>query len=526
VNPKVNFAVDRPALVDSCVGQLVGGPDEGGHYFTIWAPRQTGKTWLMRQARDRVRQAYGDRFVVADISMQGVVLEDDDPVDKLLEVLPWHLQLEFGFPQQPVFPDWNSFAHFFSLAGGYFDRPLVLLIDEFDSLPRATIDRLVQLFRNMYLKRDSYLLHGLALIGVRAVLGLDSQRGSPFNVQRSLHVPNLTEQEVAELFRQYQEESGQEVDPWVVGEVFRVTRGQPGLANWFGELLTGPHKYNPGREKTIGREVWENVWLNALTSEYNTNVLNLVRKVRDRHTERVIELFADPNVPFALDADWCSYLYTNGVIDSETVPKSRGQKEKICRFSCPLVQRRLYNALTMDLAGDRLPILAVEMLDDLADVFDGPELDLPALLERYRKYLARLRAKGLNPWVDQPRRADLRLTEAVGHFHLYAWLQQAVGRRCVISPEFPTGNGKVDLHVRHGDRQGIIEVKSFIDRHELQVSREQAARYAGKLGLDRVTLAVFAPTQDEEVLRRISGAETIGGVEVATVAIPWGEEAG
>ena len=36
-----------------------------------------------------------------------------------------------------------------------------------------------------------YLLHGLALVGVRAVLGIDSDRGSPFNVQRSLHVPNL-----------------------------------------------------------------------------------------------------------------------------------------------------------------------------------------------------------------------------------------------------------------------------------------------------------------------------------------------
>ncbi len=30
----------------------------------------------------------------------------------------------------------------------------------------------------------------------------------------------------------------------------------------------------------------------------------------------------------------------------------------------------------------------------------------------------------------------MHLTEAVGHFHLYAWLQNAVGRRCAISPEF------------------------------------------------------------------------------------------
>ena len=477
----------------------------------------------MQQARDRIRGTHGDQFTVLDLSMQGVILEDDDPVDKLLENLPWHLKLELDLPEQPAFPNWNSFAEFFSPVGGVFDRPVILLIDEFDSLPRPVIDRLVQLFRNMYLKRSKYLLHGLALIGVRAVLGLDSQRGSPFNVQRSLHVPNLTEDEVVELFRQFQEEPGQEVDPWVVHEVYRVTRGQPGLASWFGELLTDPHKYNPGSGQAIGREVWARVWLNALTSEFNTNVLNLVKKVRNQHTDRVVELFANPNVPFALDADWCNYLYMNGVIDGDEVVTGRGLREKICRFASPFVQERLYNALANDLVGDRLPILALELLDDLTDVFDGPDLNLPPLIERYRKYLDRLRARGLNPWIEQPRRADLRLTEAVGHFHLYAWLQQAVGRRCVLSPEFPTGNGTVDLHLRDGDRRGIIEVKSFTDNYELQRGREQAARYASNLGLARVTLAVLVPTRDEEVLRRISGTEALAGVEVATVAIPWGE---
>jgi hypothetical protein len=43
-------------------------------------------------------------------------------------------------------------------------------------------------------------LHGLALIGVRAVLGVDSERGSPFNIQRSLHVLNFTLDEVTDLF--------------------------------------------------------------------------------------------------------------------------------------------------------------------------------------------------------------------------------------------------------------------------------------------------------------------------------------
>ena len=88
-------------------------------------------------------------------------------------------------------------------------------------------------------------------------------------------------------------------------------------------------------------------------------------------------------------------------------------------------------------------------------------LNLPALLSRYKAYLVRMKAKGLNPFKDQPRRTDLHYTEAVGHFHLYAWLKEALDQLCVISPEFPTGNGKGDVHVRCRDTEGIIEVKSF-----------------------------------------------------------------
>jgi len=76
-------------------------------------------------------------------------------------------------------------------------------------------------------------LHGLALIGVRAVLGVDSERGSPFNIQRSMYVLNFTKDEVYDLYNQYIEESGQRVEDEVIASVYRVTRGQPGLVCWF-----------------------------------------------------------------------------------------------------------------------------------------------------------------------------------------------------------------------------------------------------------------------------------------------------
>ena len=295
-----------------------------------------------------------------------------------------------------------------------------------------------------------------------------------------MHVPNFSDDEVAELFRQYQAESGQEVEPTVVNEVQRVTRGQPGLIGWFGELLT--EKYNPGPGRALDRRTWIEAYRAACQIEWNNTVLNLVKKAKGEYSDRVMALFGADDVPFGLDEDWCSYLYLNGIIDAQRTVDSQGEPGFVCRFSCPFIQERLYTAFGRELVGDRLPILAVEPLDDLADVFGADALNLPALLDRYKGYLARLAAKGIDPWRDQPRRSDLRLTEAVAHFHLYAWLQAALGRRGVVSPEFPTGNGKVDLHLRCDGHEGVIEVKSFVDMHELGRAREQAARYAASLG--------------------------------------------
>jgi len=519
VDKKHHFVIDRKDLVASCMENIVGDPTEGGHYFTIWAPRQTGKTWLMRQVKTEIEARHGDRFVLGCMSMQGVILKDADSEDAFLTQIP-QLMWE-TFDVEPAGPPetWEAFKNLFSRKKGLFDHPVILFIDEFDSLPPGVIDRLVTLFRDMYLKRGHYLLHGLALIGVRAVLGVGSDRGSPFNIQRSLQTPNFSKAEVSDLFGQYEEESGRKVAPEVVESLYDATRGQPGLVCWFGELLT--EKYNPGQDRAIGPDTWDDVYRKACSVEWNNTVLNLVKKARGPYRPHIVELYGRADVPFRLDADWCAYAYMNGIIDHETQTLASGEKAEICRFSSPFVQSRIYNALMTDLVGDRMPALPLDPLDDLADVFSGPDLDLTALLARYKAYLGRLKTKGLNPWKEQPRRADLHLSEAVGHFHLYAWLREAVEAQCVVSPEFPTGNGKVDLHLKCGGRRGIIEVKSFKSFAATERAKTQAARYAKRMGLASVALAIFVPVSDETVLEALSGETVIDGATVALTAIGW-----
>jgi hypothetical protein len=516
VDKDIHFSVPRVALVENCRQHIIGEPGKGGHYFTIWGPRQTGKTWLMRQVKQQIENDYPDRFTVGAMSMQGVVMDDaDDSV--FFSYIPSLFYRTFDItPSRPT--SWDEWSSLFSNNSPLFQKPVVLFIDEFDKLPARLIDRLVNLFRDMYLEGDKFRLHGLALIGVKAVLGVDSLRGSPFNIQRSLHVENFTRDEVTDLFDQYQSESGQHVDREVIEKVFEVTNGQPGLVGWFGELVT--EKYNPGAGNPISLDRWNYVLQAALNVEWNNTILNLVKKVRAGYVEHVLELFGRSDIPFSLDADWCAYLYTNGVITTEFQTNSENQVRIFCRFSCPFIQKRLYTALTHDLIGDRLPIMALDVLDDLADVFDA-ELNLSLLLSRYKAYLIRLKAKGLNPFKEQPRRTDLHYTEAVGHFHLYAWLKEALDDICVISPEFPTGNGKVDIHVRCKGLTGIIEVKSFRSPGKTRDAVTQAAVYADSLGLTSVTVALFVPVDDEAILEKLSSQTVVDRVTVNMVAIGW-----
>lgn len=522
VDSQEHFCVVREALVEQCVSQLIGHPEKGGHYFTIWAPRQTGKTWLMRQAQQQIRLRNPEQFTVFNFSlgnlrgMKYALPEEPGSPD-----LPQAFQglLRANFPGSPDVTSWEAFDELFFKENGLWEKPLILLIDEVDSAPAVFLDLLAGRFREMFLNRERYGVHSMALAGVRAVLGIESRRGSPFNIQRSLHVPNLTREEVQDLYRQYQEESGQQIESAVIDAVYECTQGQPGLVSWFGELLT--ETYNPGQEQILDDHVWQEVYESACYSEFNTTVLNLIKKAQSTYSRHVLDLFANADVRFSLDADWCGYLYMNGIIDQEKIVTESGERITVCRFASPFIQLRLFNALTYHVIDEKLPLLALEPLDDLADVFAGGGLVLPALLRRYQDYLARLKARGMNPWKDQPRRVDVQYTEAVGHFHLYAWLRDAVSEHCIVSPEFPTGNGKVDLHLKCGQKQGIIEVKSFSSALKTQKARMQAAHYAKSLGLAEVTLAMFTPVEDDAILEKLSGVESIDGIRVMTVAIKW-----
>jgi hypothetical protein len=114
VNCKQHFCVPRKVLIEQAIKQLIGVPNEGGHYFTIWAPRQTGKTWLMRQIKSEIGRQDADGFTLFDFSLGGLRGMSFSPSEDSNFPAVLGGLLQEALPGKPLVSDWKDFRQLFS----------------------------------------------------------------------------------------------------------------------------------------------------------------------------------------------------------------------------------------------------------------------------------------------------------------------------------------------------------------------------------------------------------------------------
>ncbi len=521
VNTRLHYHAPRKALTDRAYDELTGhDPLEGGHYITVWAPRQTGKTWVMQQVVSRIREQ-GD-FEAGIITMQSA--KEIKSEERVLKFFVRCLS-EWFEKDLPDIREWDMLYSVFTKR--CFSKPVILILDEFDALGEDFINKFANEFRDMYMRRKNQpglpseektcLLHGLALIGVRSVLGIENVTGSPFNVQRSVHIPNLTYRETEEMFADYEKESGQQIMPDVIRRIHDETRGQPGLTCWFGELVT--ETYNKNFPEPFSARNFEIVSAAAVKALPNNNILNIVSKAgREPYKFVILELFRTvKKTEFTYDDSLLNYLYMNGVISYET----ENGTDYYARFACPFVQKRLFNHFSREIFGEMGKMF--EPFEDLSDTVSDESLNIPNLMRRFQNHLRKNRE-----WLlkDAPRRKDLRICEAVYHFGLYRWLCDFLETQYArVWPEFPTGNGKVDLIVRYADRTYALELKSYTHERGYKEALDQAALYGKDLGLAEVSLVFFVEYIDDAAREKYEKTYTHkeSGVRVIPIFVDIGE---
>lgn len=219
--PAKHYTIKRKDLIKKGIEFV-----EDERYFTIWAPRQTGKSTYFRQlAEDLIPLDYK----VAHINFENFV---DEKVETFIRSLKRNVN-EFWNTKY----DFSTIPEFFEILQSQKSEKYVLIIDEVEGINKEYFGTFLHSIRNAYHSRENHCLKSVILIGVANIVGVVGDNASPFNIADNLNVPYFTTEEVYELFQQHENETGQKIEEKVIRKISEMTANQPGLVNGFAKKL-------------------------------------------------------------------------------------------------------------------------------------------------------------------------------------------------------------------------------------------------------------------------------------------------
>ncbi|MBI4858829.1 MAG: ATP-binding protein [Candidatus Riflebacteria bacterium] len=459
----------------------------GEFYFVLHAPRQTGKTTLLRSLSASLT-AEG-RHAALTISLESFTSDD------VTAVMPQILQ-EIALVARSQLPPESSVADptpfltaphialksYLAAWSASIDRPLVIFFDEIDALCPDVLLSVLRQLRSGYTARPAPFPASVALVGLRDVRDYRVRvrdestslgTSSPFNIKvRSMTLDNFDEAEVSELLEQHTADTGQRFEDEAKGEIFGQTQGQPWLVNALAaQLVTDFDALVKDRSTPVTRErVLEA--REILIERRDTHLDSLVARLMEDRVRRVIEpiMTGEICVDPTYDDDF-SYVRDLGLV---TV--TGGAR----RIANPIYQEIIPRVLTHQ--------VQTSISDDPRwYLTDEGTLDMGRLLEGF-----------LNFWR---RHGEVLLRgmpyhEAAPHLVLMAYLQRIVNSGGRIEREFAVGTGAADLWVTYGGREDVIELKIQRGRFTLEDGLAQVARYTKRIGRDTGYLVIFDPKSE------------------------------
>lgn len=222
------------------------------YYFILHAPRQTGKTSAVFQFITRLKEenAYTPLYVNVEAA-QAARGNVKAGINTILNLLKLMILDTYGL-QDPALTLFNqltddpysSLYDFLRKWSEIASKPIILFIDEIDSLVGGTLIAVLRQLRTGYLERPSAFPQSICLIGVRDVkdykiFSEEKQSkvigGSAFNIKvESLVLSSFSSEEVYNLYQQHTQETGQVFSQEAIDYAFEQTQGQPWLVNALG----------------------------------------------------------------------------------------------------------------------------------------------------------------------------------------------------------------------------------------------------------------------------------------------------
>ena len=490
-------------------------------YFVLHAPRQTGKTSALIALRDLLNSGEIGDFRCVDVNVEvGQVARDDTErgVRAILGSLADSaMLLGDNFPAGAWLDVLANLGPENALKGVLTrwclanPTPLVLLVDEVDSLVGDTLLSVLRQLRAGYQQRPRGFPHSIVLCGVRDIRdyrirsssGEVIAGGSPFNIAaKSLRLGDFTKQETCALMQQHVAETKQPFTEAAGEAVWASTQGQPWLVNALCAGACFENEAGRDRSRPIDEED-----INAAREELilsrRTHLDQLAHKLQEERVRRVVEPILSGGSAQHEIRD-LEYVRDLGLIDAGQPPRMANP------IYAEVVPRELGYALQSSLDEN-----ALWYVDDAGVV------DLQRLLTAFATFYGEHAEHWLRRFDDY--------REAAPQLILQAYLQRIVNGGGRIEREYGLGRGRTDLMVLWPREAGqpydlwlrsVIECKVLRDSDRRSMAAtvergvEQTLGYMAKCGAEEGHLVVFdrrgKSAASEEPPRQRLGVEPSG----------------
>ena len=458
-------------------------------YFALHAARQSGKTTAMKALVREINAAGRMNALYFTVETAQMFTNPKDGIPIIVE------SMRNAVLRHPVFknlvrdptseipalrppPPGLDVKALLAQMAEYSEKPLVVFFDEVDCLSDDTLVTFLRQLRDGYVTRKSSPFPAsVALVGMRDIRDYKARvrpdgqtlgSASPFNIiKRDLTLGNFSEGDVARLYSQHTEETGQVFEPEAVALAWRLTRGQPWLVNAIAEeCVENIHDFRYGE---------------PVTAEDVETAKETIIRARGTHVDSLMERLKEPRV--------------RRVVEPVILGKERGTptNDDDYRYALDLglLRENEYHVLV---PGN--PMYAEIMLRYLSNdeqVYfyskygtpfwlkpDG-SLDMPALMAEFQRF-----------WRENSG-ADHEVygyNEATPHLVLMGYLQRVVNGGGRIAREMALGSKRLDLCVEFGKFRYAVELKMRRNFSPTE-SPAQLAGYLDHLGLPEGWMAVF-----------------------------------
>ena len=438
-------------------------------YFTIWAPRQTGKSTYFRFLAEVLQQ---EGYKVCHVNFED--FKEESKEDFLIG-LNDALTDQWGILFEQI-----TLASVFRQIERLKNEKCVLIIDEVEGINRAFFGSFLHAIRKMYHSRTNHALKSVILVGVSNIVGVVKDNASPFNVTDNLNIPYFTNEETLELLNQHERETGQLFDPSVKAKISEITANQPGLVNGFAAKLVD----NNPKKSLIDYADYIVVENDYLQFSLDKNISNIINKGEKHRAFIENLLFNEDKIEFQIYRENIKELYVNGII----MPDEEGY----IAFRVPLYRKCLYKAFYPYTNGEAKRIGSTIDID----VYFSPEggLYIEKVIDNYKKYALRRKFKYFQEKNKHGEYVTLKEATLVYSFETYlnAFLSMVDGKTYL---EAHTGIGRTDLIITVNNEEFVVEAKVYSDIVKFRKGKLQLAQYAKSLSLSSAIYLVFVESE-------------------------------